>query len=60
MASLNLEDLASASWFWPRPWPQPESFGLGLGVLASFNITAIDAKILKHTHLHYRQEASLC
>ena len=36
---LALEDLASASWFWPRP--QPRSFGLslGLGVLTSFNIT---------------------
>ena len=41
MAGLDLEDLASGSWFWPRPRPRPQSFGLslGLGVLALFNIT---------------------
>jgi len=37
---LDLKDLASASWFWPRR--QPQSFGFGLNVLASFNITAVD------------------
>ena len=37
VAGLGLEDLASASWYWPRPWPQ--NFGLGLDVLACINIT---------------------